>query len=88
MKVFISYAREDLEIAKKLRNDLEKAGIKTWLDKEDLLPGQYWKTVILREIKESSHFIALLSSKGAIKSDGFPKLLSERNHSNIYPKVY
>jgi hypothetical protein len=70
MKVFISYAREDLEIAKKLRNDLEKAGINTWLDKEDLLPGQYWKTVIIREIKESSHFIALLSSK-ALSKEGF-----------------
>ena len=70
MKVFISYAREDLEIAKRLRDDLEKAGIKTWLDKEDLLPGQNWRDVILREIRESRYFIAMLSSK-ALSREGF-----------------
>jgi hypothetical protein len=56
MKIFISYAREDLETAKKLRDDLEKAGIKTWLDKEDLLPGQKWRTIISKEIRECSSF--------------------------------
>ena len=70
MKVFISYAREDIEIARKLRDDLEKAGIKTWLDKEDLLPGQKWRDVISREIRESSYFIALLSS-GSLSKHGF-----------------
>jgi len=70
MKVLISYAREDIEIARKLRDDLEKAGIKTWLDKEDLLPGQKWRDVISREIRESSYFIALLSS-GSLSKHGF-----------------
>lgn len=66
-KVFISYAREDLETAKKLRDDIEKAGIKTWLDKEDLLPGQVWQAVISEKIKESDYFIALLSSRSLSK---------------------
>ncbi len=70
MKVFISYAREDFEIARKLRDDLEKAGIKTWLDKEDLLPGQKWRTIISKEIRECSHFLALLSSK-SLSTRGF-----------------
>jgi hypothetical protein len=70
MKIFISYAREDLETAKKLRADLEKAGIKTWLDKENLLPGQKWRTVIRKEIRECSHFLAVLSSK-SLSTRGF-----------------
>jgi formylglycine-generating enzyme required for sulfatase activity len=70
MKVFISYAREDIETARKLRDDLEKSGIKTWLDKEDLLPGQNWREVILREIRESRYFIAMLSSN-ALSKEGF-----------------
>jgi len=70
VKVFISYARENLETAKKLRDDLEKAGIKTWLDKVDLLPGMNWKATIRKEIRESSYFIALLSSK-ALSKQGF-----------------
>ncbi len=70
MKVFISYGKEDIETAKKLRDDLEKAGIKTWLDEEDLLPGQNWKKIISREIKESSYFLALLSSE-SLSTRGF-----------------
>ncbi len=70
MKVFISYAREDIEVARKLRADIEKAGIKTWLDKEYLLPGQKWRTVIRKEIRECSHFLALLSSK-SLSTRGF-----------------
>jgi len=70
MKIFISYAREDIETARKLMADLEKAGIKTWLDKEDLLPGQKWRTIISKEIRECSHFLAVLSSK-SLSTRGF-----------------
>jgi len=70
VKVFISYAREDIEMARKLRDDLEKAGINTWLDKVDLLPGQDWKTEVSRAIRTSSHFIALLSTR-SISKQGF-----------------
>jgi len=34
-KVFICYAREDAEIAKKLYDDLVLWGIKPWIDTED-----------------------------------------------------
>jgi len=63
MQIFISYAREDIEIAKKLRNDLERNGFRSWMDKEDLLPGQNWKLVARQAIRRSSYFLALLSSK-------------------------
>jgi formylglycine-generating enzyme len=60
-KIFISYAHEDSEIAERLYNDLKNEGFSPWLDKESLLPGQRWKEVISRAIKESSLFLALLS---------------------------
>jgi hypothetical protein len=66
-KVFISYARADLQIAKKLYNDLKTLGVKPWLDIEDLLPGQPWKIAIKRAIKESNYFIALLSNHSVSK---------------------
>ncbi len=72
MKVFISYAREDYEVARKLYNDLKKAEIDPWLDSENILPGQNWKMVIRRAIKESSYFLALLSSnsmKGYVQKE-------------------
>ena len=41
--VFISYAREDEIIAKKIYNDLKKRGIIAWLDVEQIKPGEKWK---------------------------------------------
>jgi hypothetical protein len=61
-QVFISYAREDCEIAKRLYNDLKKAGVTPWMDKYKLLTGQNWKVHITKAVRESKFFIALLST--------------------------
>lgn len=67
-KVFISYAKEDYEIAKKLYDDLKRYSyISTWLDTEAILPGQNWKVTISQAIEDSSYFLALLSSKSLSK---------------------
>lgn len=60
-KMFISYAREDFEIAKKLYDDLKDYGFHPWLDKEELLVGQNWNIAVTKAIKESSIFLALIS---------------------------
>jgi hypothetical protein len=60
--VFISYAREDFESAKRLYNDLKKAGLAPWLDKYTILPGQNWKDKIKDAIKNSRYFIPIFSS--------------------------
>lgn len=39
-QVFISHAKDDLTIAKQLYDDLKKAGVKPWMESEDLIPGQ------------------------------------------------
>ncbi|MCP4352411.1 MAG: SUMF1/EgtB/PvdO family nonheme iron enzyme [Desulfobacterales bacterium] len=68
--VFISYTEEDLEIAKKLYNDLKKAGVTPWLDKVNVLPGQNWDIAINQAIKSSSYFLLLLSSN-SLSKEGF-----------------
>jgi len=67
MKIFISYAREDIETARKLYHDLKQAGITPWMDKEDILIGENWKIAIRQAMKESSYFLALLSSNSLSK---------------------
>ena len=62
IKVFLSYAREDADTARRIYNDLKKQGIIPWFDEEDLLPGQKWETVIKKEIRESDFFLLLISS--------------------------
>jgi formylglycine-generating enzyme required for sulfatase activity len=61
-KIFISYSRKDSEIAERVYKDLKNEGFAPWLDTESLLPGQNWKMMISKEMKESSFFLALLSS--------------------------
>jgi len=73
VKVFISYVREDYNIAKKLYDDLKIAGITPWMAKEDLLPGEKWKSSIDRAIKDSNYFIALFSSNSLSKTGYFHK---------------
>ncbi|MDM8541085.1 toll/interleukin-1 receptor domain-containing protein [Desulfococcaceae bacterium HSG9] len=74
-KVFISYAREDCDIAKKIYIDLTNNGVETWLDSEILLPGQKWKAEIKKAIKGSNFFLALISSNSISKRGHIQKEL-------------
>lgn len=67
MTVFISYAKEDEEIATKLYGDLQRLDADPWIDQEDLLPGQDWERAIQKAIKGSSFFLALLSQNSVGK---------------------
>ncbi|MCP4353787.1 MAG: toll/interleukin-1 receptor domain-containing protein [Desulfobacterales bacterium] len=67
---FISYAREDLNIARQLYEDLRIGGANPWIDFEALHAGQNWKDVIIRAIKKSSHFLPLFS-KNSVTKQGF-----------------
>ena len=70
LQVFISYAREDRDMARRLYVDLKKAGVTPWFDEKNLLPGQRWKVVIPQEIRKSSYLIAVLSSH-SISKEGY-----------------
>ena len=65
--VFISYAREDSDAAKRLAKDLKEAGLNPWLDKEELLPGQNWENQIEDAISKSRYFIPLFSKISVAK---------------------
>jgi PAS domain S-box-containing protein len=69
-KVFISYAREDFDIAERLYRDLTDAGATPWMDVKNIVAGKRWKSAIQREIRESSVIIVLLSSR-ALSKRGF-----------------
>ena len=70
VKVFISYIREDYEIAKRLCDDLEQQGIDVWLDTKRLEGGCQWDIEIEKEINERDYFISLLSSR-TVEKEGF-----------------
>jgi hypothetical protein len=66
-KVFLSYAREDIDAAARLYQSLTSTGIAVWFDKESLGPGAKWKTAISAAIRGSRYFIILLSSRSVSK---------------------
>jgi hypothetical protein len=65
-KVFISYANQDAEAAKRLNDDLKSRGVNTWLDKECIIPGEKWEIAIKKAIEDSQFFLAVLSSNGSV----------------------
>ena len=65
--VFISYAREDSTSAERLSNDLKRAGLIPWLDRDVILPGLNWKIAIRKAIKNCRYFIPLFSSNSVEK---------------------
>ncbi len=70
MQIFISYSPEDKETALRLYHDLKQHNLKPWLDQEDLLPGQNWKSGIRQAIKESAYFLTLISAR-SVSEKGF-----------------
>jgi hypothetical protein len=75
--VFISYGHEDISSAVRLYQDLERAGLTPWLDKEKLLPGQKWEPAIKKAIRDSRYFIALLSSNSVSRKGFVNKEITE-----------
>jgi hypothetical protein len=68
--IFISYARENRDIAERLYMDLRRNNIDVWLDSKNLLPGQNWKLEIQKKI-ETAAFFLLVISKHSINKRGF-----------------
>ena len=67
IKVFISYAHEDYNAARRLYDELRLLGTEPWLDKECILPGQRWEFAIETAIHESNYVVFILSSNSTAK---------------------
>ena len=67
LNVFISYAKEDVNIARKLWGKLESYGVNVWFDVEKLLPGQEWELEIKSAIEDADAVILCLSENSVTK---------------------
>lgn len=75
--VFISYAREDYDFAKRIYDDLNAVGLSPWLDTEEILPGEDWRRAISTAIEKSAAFLALISSNSVDKRGHVQKELRQ-----------
>jgi hypothetical protein len=70
-QAFIAYGKEDEELARRLYEDLNRAGFSPWMDVRKLLAGQNWPRAIEAAIEGSDFFVACFSGKSVRKKGGF-----------------
>ena len=63
--LFLSYAREDEEIASTVAQELTKQGVSVWRDRESLYGGQNWPRALGEAIAANDFMVLLWSSNAA-----------------------
>ena len=82
--VFLSYASEDAEAAKRICEALRAAGIEVWFDQSELRGGDAWDRQIRKQIHDCALFIPIISANTQARPEGYFrlewKLAVERTH--------
>ncbi len=69
-QIFLSYAYEDREKVIEISKELTKAGFDSWMDVQNLMPGQAWD-IEIRKALEESKFIILFLSRNSLRKEGY-----------------
>ncbi len=67
-RVFLSYAKEDIDNVKYVYEGLKKRGLKVWFDDEDLPAGR-WKAQIKKAISRSRYFVICISEAASFAAE-------------------
>ncbi len=82
--VFLSYAREDSDAARRIADALRAFGIEVWFDMSELRGGDQWDQKIRRQIKDCALFMPVISKQSEERGEGYFrlewKLAVERTH--------
>jgi TolB-like protein/Tfp pilus assembly protein PilF len=82
--VFISYASQDAETAKRICDALRAAGIEVWFDQSELRGGDIWDQRIRQQIRDCALFLAIISANTDARPEGYFrlewKLAVDRSH--------
>src|SRR6266700_3411839 len=82
--VFLSYAREDADAARRIADALRGFGVEVWFDQAELRGGDAWDQKIKKQIRECALFIAIISATTQARGEGYFrrewKLAVERTH--------
>jgi hypothetical protein len=91
-RVFIIYAKEDLEKAREISSLLREHGLDTWLDVDRVQAGQIWKKAVVEGLENSAMAIVLSSenlSKSSFAMEELNRALGrlESKDSTISPVI-
>jgi TolB-like protein len=69
--VFLSYASEDRDAARRIGAALPAYGLEVWYDESELGGGDAWDQKIRRQIRECDYFMALVSARTEARREGY-----------------
>jgi len=69
--VFLSYASQDADAAKRICDALRAAGIEVWFDQSELRGGDAWDRRIREQIYDCRLFIAVVSAQTEMRDEGY-----------------
>jgi TolB-like protein len=72
--VFLSYASQDAEAARRLCEALRAAGIEVWFDQSELRGGDVWDHQIRQRIQDCALFIPVISAHTEARTEGYFRL--------------
>lgn len=82
--IFLSYASQDADAARRICDALRAAGLEVWFDQSELRGGDAWDQSIRKQIKECTLFVPIISANTDSRPEGYFrlewKLAVDRSH--------
>jgi TIR domain len=69
--VFLSYASEDRQAARRIGEALPAYGLEIWYDESELGGGDAWDQKIRKQIRDCDYFMALVSAQTEARHEGY-----------------
>ena len=95
--IFLSYASQDADAARRICEALRVAGLEVWFDQSELRGGDAWDASIRKQIKECALFVPIISENTNARPEGYFRLewklavdrshLMADNHTFFFPVI-
>jgi TolB-like protein/Tfp pilus assembly protein PilF len=90
--VFLSYASQDADAARRIGETLREAGVEVWLDTSELRGGDAWDAAIRKQIRACALFMPVISANTRARPEGYFrlewKLAVDRSHLMADEKAF
>jgi len=90
--VFLSYASQDVEPARRIAEALRQRGIDVWFDQSELRGGDVWDQRIREQIRDCALFVPVISAHTQNRTEGYFrlewKLAVDRSHLMASEKAF
>ena len=60
-EIFLSYSRRDVDVVKKIRDELQQLSFTVWMDTNEIDGGDLWEEAIVKSIQHATIFIVVVS---------------------------